>query len=70
MEDFPAEGGSVSTSSSKTVENYYMVGSEATTAGVYRANVFSKIVESRENFHMGLEAIIVKVGATSVSSWV
>ena len=41
MEDFSAGGGSVSDSSSKTVDNSFMVGSEATTAAVDRANVSS-----------------------------
>ena len=55
-------------SSSKTVDNSSVVGSEATTAGVDRATVYSKIGERGERFPVGSEAITVKVVATSVSS--
>ena len=70
MEDLSAGEGSVSASSSKTVENHSMVGSEATMDGVERATIISKIGEIGERFHVGLEAIIVNVGVTSVSSWI
>ena len=70
MEDFSVGGGSVSSPSSKTVDNSSMVGSEATTAGVDRENVSSKIGERGERFTVGLEEITVNVGETSVSYWI
>ena len=70
MEDLSAGEGSVSASSSETVENHSMVGSEATMDGVERETIISKIGERGESFHVGLEAIIVNVGVTRVSSWI
>ena len=67
LEVFQQGGGSVSATSSKIVDNSYMVGSEATTAGVNIVDVYSKIDEREESFAMGSEAITAKVGATSVS---
>ena len=57
----------MSATSSKTVDNSYMVGSEATTAGVNIVDVYSKIGERGESFAVGSEEITVKVGATSAS---
>ena len=68
MEDFPARGGSVSASNSKTVDNSSMVGSEAITAAVNKSNVSSKIGERGEIFTVRLEAITVEVGTTSIST--
>ena len=45
MEDFSSGGGSVSASSSETMDNSSMLGSETTTAGADRANDSSKIGE-------------------------
>ena len=59
----------MSDSSSKTVENYSMVGSEATMVGVTRATISSKIVERGEIFMVVLEAITFEVGVVIVSSW-
>ena len=50
MEDFTAGGGSVSASNSEIVDNSTMVVSEATTTGVDRANVSSKIGEEKKYF--------------------
>ena len=68
MEDFPAGGGggSVYTYSSETLDNSSMLGSEATTTGVDRANVSYKIGEIEEIFPVGLEVITVEVVATIV----
>ena len=70
MENFSTRRGLVSASSSKTVKDSSMVGSEATIDGVDRANVSSKIGEIGEIFPVGSEAITVEVGVTSVSSWI
>ena len=45
MDSFSAGGGSVSASSSETMDNSSMLGSETTTAGADRANDSSKIGE-------------------------
>ena len=70
MEYFSSGGGSISATSSETVDNSSMVGSEETMAGVNRDNISSKIGEIGESFTTGLEAITVKVGATNLSSWI
>ena len=54
----------------KTVDNYSMVCTEATTAGVDRVNVSSKIGERVEKSPIGYKSITVEVGATRVSSWI
>ena len=68
MEDFTAGGGSVSASNSKIVDNSTMGVSEATTTGVDRANVSSKIGERVEIFPVRSEAITVEVSTTRTSS--